>query len=101
MHEASPLTVMQVLMDQEVDTRVNQDAFRDHSKAQRESVRKRGPSIQARTWRLGQAGDVRALSLYQDPSTGSWRLSVHCPAGMSFPDLNALVRSAPNAHTIF
>lgn len=92
---------MQVLMKQEVDKRVNQDAFRDYDKKQKELVRKRGPSILAKTLRLGQVGDLGALSLYQDPSTGSWRLSVHCPAGMSFPDLNALVRSTPNFRTIF
>ncbi len=86
---------MQVFMNEEADSRVNQDAFKAHDKKQKELVRKRGPSIQAKTLRLGQAGELVALSLYQDPSTGSWHLSVHCPAGISLPDLNALVHSAP------
>ncbi|TQV89913.1 hypothetical protein V2A60_008748 [Cordyceps javanica] len=80
-----------VLKNEEADIRVNQGAFRYHDKKQKECVRKRAPSIRAKTLRLGQVGDIGALVLYQNPSTGAWHLSVHCPAGMSLPDLNALV----------
>ncbi|KAM3548806.1 hypothetical protein ARSEF4850_009204 [Beauveria asiatica] len=80
-----------VLKNEEADIRVNQGAFRYHDKKQKECVRKRAPSIRAKTLRLGQVGDIGALFLYQNPSTGAWHLSVHCTAGMSLPDLNALV----------
>ncbi|KAF1732540.1 hypothetical protein CRV24_006428 [Beauveria bassiana] len=82
-----------VTMNEIPDVEINRGALEKHDRRQKEAVRKRGPSIQAKTQLLGNRGKICALSLYQCPSTGTWRLSVHCPAGKDLPDLNALVKA--------
>jgi hypothetical protein len=63
----------------------------DHTKKEKETARKRGPSLQKKTKQLGEIARIRTLTLYEDPTHGVWHVAMHCPTGKSFPDLNALV----------
>ncbi|EJP61225.1 uncharacterized protein BBA_09843 [Beauveria bassiana ARSEF 2860] len=69
---------------------INHNALRKNDNKQREVVRKRGPSIERKTQRLGRRGKICVL-LYQWPVTGIWRQTVCCPDGKALPDLNALL----------
>ncbi|KAH8713538.1 hypothetical protein HC256_006680 [Beauveria bassiana] len=63
----------------------------DHTKKEKETARKRGPSLQKKTKQLGEIARIRTLTLYEDPTHGVWHVAMHCPTGKSFPDLTALV----------
>ncbi len=54
------------------------------------AVIKRGPSLLSKIEQLGAKGNIPAFCAYQDASS-FWHVTQHCPAGMTFPDLNAMV----------
>ncbi|KAM3533717.1 hypothetical protein MY4038_003032 [Beauveria bassiana] len=43
-----------------------------------------------RVKKLGICGNVPALLVYERPSS-VWHVTHHCPQGMAFPDLNAML----------
>lgn len=62
------------------------------------TVNKRGPCLARRVKQLGMKGNVPALLVYQD-AFSVWHVTQHCPSGMVFPDLNAMVGTYSNQHT--
>ena len=62
-----------------------------HSRAQKEVVRKRGPSLCRKAQELGLKGKIRVLVIHEDPTHGVWHIAKHCPPGLTFPDIDGLV----------
>ncbi|KAK8141593.1 hypothetical protein G3M48_010260 [Beauveria asiatica] len=62
-----------------------------HSRRQKDAVRKRGTSLREKTKQIALKGSIRTLLVYEDPTHGVWHITKHCPAGLAFPDVNALL----------
>ena len=65
---------------------------RDHTKKQKETARKRGPSYLRKGVELGQKANIIAGGFYEEPTHHRWCLSCHIPEGRDLPDLQAIVR---------
>lgn len=63
-----------------------------HTKKQKETARKRGPSYLRKGVELGQKANIIAGGFYEEPTHHGWCLSCHIPEGRDLPDLQAIVR---------
>jgi hypothetical protein len=63
-----------------------------HTKKQKETARKRGPSYLRKGVELGQKANIIAGGFYEEPTHHRWCLSCHIPEGCELPDLQAIVR---------
>ncbi|KAK2595184.1 hypothetical protein QQS21_007089 [Conoideocrella luteorostrata] len=63
-----------------------------HSKKQKETARKRGPSYLRKGFQLGQKANIIAGGFYEEPTHRRWCISCHIPEGRELPDLQAIFR---------
>ncbi|KID83320.1 hypothetical protein MGU_09411 [Metarhizium guizhouense ARSEF 977] len=61
-----------------------------HTKKQKETARKRGPSYLRKGVELGQKANIIAGGFYEEPTHHGWCLSCHIPEGRDLPDLQAI-----------
>lgn len=81
-----------------VATMTAQAFLTGHTRQQKETARKRGPSLQQKTVQLGQKANIRIVTVYENPTHGVWHIAKYCPAGKTFPDIGRLVRiNTPSA----
>lgn len=63
-----------------------------HTRKEKETARKRGPSFEEKAIQLGEKANIRILAVYENPTHGVWHIAKHCPAGKTLPDISKLVR---------